>query len=135
MVEVVYSRKQIDHWQAALKDFAKTPRTRFTKRQAVEAMMSEVEEALKNHSYVEVAEILKDSGLDISKGLLKQYVNGYRREHTSAKRKQSTRKKAVPLSTANSQKTKDQTVSKVADQKTATNRRSRATKKATPQEK
>ncbi|PZO18182.1 MAG: hypothetical protein DCF25_10150 [Leptolyngbya foveolarum] len=131
MVEVVYSRNQINHWQSALKDFAKTPRTQFTKKQAVEAMMNEIEEALKNHSYVEVSETLKDSGLDISKGLLKQYVNGYRREHTSAKRKQSARKKAVPLSTENSQETKNQTVSKAADKKTVTNRRSQATKKAT----
>lgn len=134
MVETVYSREQIDDWQSALKDFAKTPRTQFTKRQVVEAMMSEIEEALKNHSYAEISEKLIDSGLDVSRGTLQQYVNAYRREHTSAKSKRrqsaSVKKKAVAPATASSQAAKNQTAPEVIEKK-ATSKKSPATKKAT----
>lgn len=44
-------------------------------------MIDEIEAALEDHPYEEVAQKLKALGLDISKGLLKQYVNVYRREH------------------------------------------------------
>ena len=84
--------QQIEGWQTQLQAFAKTPRTRFSKRQAVEAMIEEIEAALLSHPYEEVAEKLKDWGLDIAAGSLKQYVNAYRRaqaeetEGTSRKR-------------------------------------------------
>lgn len=78
MAETIYSVEQISSWQSELKNFAKTPRTRFSKKQAVEAMIDEIEEALRDHPYEEVAEKLKTLGLDISKGLLKKYVNAYR---------------------------------------------------------
>ena len=81
MVETVYSLEQISDWQSELKDFAKTPRTRFSKKQAVEAMIDEIEAALEAHPYDQVAEKLKALGLDIAPGSLKQYVNAYRREH------------------------------------------------------
>ena len=81
MVETVYSLEQINDWQSKLKDFAKTPRTRFSKKQAVEAMIDEIEAALEAHPYDQVAEKLKALGLDIAPGSLKQYVNAYRREH------------------------------------------------------
>ena len=81
MAETVYSLKQINDWQSQIKDFAKTPRTRFSKKQAVEAMIDEIEAALEAHPYDQVAEKLKALGLDIAPGSLKQYVNAYRREH------------------------------------------------------
>ena len=81
MPEPVYSLDQISQWQSQLKGFAKTPRTRFSKKQAVEALIVEIEEALQQHPFDEVAEKLKDWGLDIAAGSLKQYVNAYRREH------------------------------------------------------
>lgn len=92
MAEVVYSIQQIEDWQTQLQAFAKTPRTRFSKRQAVEAMIEDIEAALQSHPYEEVAEKLKDWGLDIAAGSLKQYVTAYRRaqaeetEGTSRKR-------------------------------------------------
>ena len=78
MAEVVYSIQQIEDWQTQLQAFAKTPRTRFSKRQAVEAMIEDIEAALQSHPYEEVAEKLKGWGLDIAAGSLKQYVNAYR---------------------------------------------------------
>lgn len=101
MSETVYSRKQIDEWQTKLAELADKPRTRFTKKQAVEALIEQIEQALTAHPYDQVAESLKEWGLDISPGSLKQYVNAYRRAHgsgaTTATRKRSTgkgRKKA-----------------------------------------
>ena len=97
MAETIYSLEQISDWQSELMDFAKTPRTRFSKKQAVVAMIDEIEAALEAHPYEQVAEKLKALGLDIAPGSLKQYVNAYRREHgtgpvpTAAKR---SRKKA-----------------------------------------
>ena len=77
----IYSIEQINGWGTQLKDLAKKPRTRFSKKQAVEALIDEIEEALEAHSYEEVAENLKAWGLNIAAGSLKQYVGGYRREH------------------------------------------------------
>ena len=45
MAEEVYSLEQITDWKSHLKGFAKTPRTRFSKKQVVEAMIDEIEEA------------------------------------------------------------------------------------------
>ena len=96
MTEVVYSLQQIEDWQTQLQAFAKTPRTRFSKRQAVEAMIEDIEAALQSHPYEEVAEKLKDWGLDIAAGSLKQYVNAYRRAQAEviggATRKRSGKK-------------------------------------------
>ena len=46
-------------------------------------MIEQVELALQSHPYDEVANSLKQWGLDIAPGSLKQYVNAYRREHLS----------------------------------------------------
>lgn len=83
MTETVYSREQIDGWLTKLDQLAEKPRTRFTKKQVVEAMIENIEKALTTHPYDEVAESLKGWGLDISPGSLKQYVNAYRRAHSS----------------------------------------------------
>lgn len=110
MAETVYSLEQISAWQSHLKGFAKTPRTRFSKKQAVEAMIDEIEEALKTHPYEEVAEQLKGWGLDIAAGSLKQYVNAYRREHgtevTAPAKKRSRR-----TATSKAKKTKQRSAS------------------------
>ena len=107
MAETIYSLEQISDWQSELMDFAKTPRTRFSKKQAVVAMIDEIEAALEAHPYEQVAEKLKALGLDIAPGSLKQYVNAYRREHgtspvtTAAKRsrKKAKKKKAETKAT------------------------------------
>ena len=103
MTEAVYSREQIDEWSTKLDELAEKPRTRFSKKQVVEAMIEKIEKALLAHPYDEVAESLKAWGLDISPGSLKQYVNAYRRAHTSgaskARRKRSTGRKGTAAKT------------------------------------
>lgn len=83
MTETIYSLEQVNDWQSKLADLAQKPRTRFSKKQAVEAMIEQVELALQSHPYDEVADSLKQWGLDIAAGSLKQYVTAYRREHCS----------------------------------------------------
>ena len=83
MPETIYSLEQINDWQSKLSVLAEKPRTRFSKKQAVEAMIEQIELALQSHPYDEVADSLKQWGLDIAAGSLKQYVNAYRREHSS----------------------------------------------------
>lgn len=83
MSESIYSLEQINDWQSKLALLAEKPRTRFSKKQAVEAMIEQIELALQSHPYDEVASSLKQWGLDIAAGSLKQYVNAYRREHLS----------------------------------------------------
>ena len=95
MAEEIYSKKQINDWQTQLKDFAKTPRTRFSKKQAVYAMIDEVEAALESHPYDQVAEKLREGGFDIAAGSLKQYVNAYRREHGSTAKPSSSRRRST----------------------------------------
>lgn len=101
MTETVYSREQVDEWSSKLDELAEKPRTRFTKKQVVEAMIEKIEKALTTHPYDEVAESLKGWGLDISPGSLKQYVNAYRRAHSSAsstkarKKRSGTRQKSA----------------------------------------
>ena len=85
MADSFYAPNQVHDWQSKLTSLAQKPRTRFTKKQAVEAMIEEVELALVSHPYEEVAENLKQWGLNITAGTLKQYVNAYRREHTAEK--------------------------------------------------
>ena len=103
MADSFYAPNQVHDWQSKLTGLAQKPRTRFTKKQAVEAMIEEVELALVSHPYEEVAENLKQWGLDITAGTLKQYVNAYRREHGAEKaapaRKRSSqgRRKRLPL--------------------------------------
>ena len=115
MADTVYSRQQVEDWQAQLQDFAKTPRTRFSKKQAVEALIEDIEAALEAHPYDEVAEKLRDWGLDIAAGSLKQYVNAYRKAHNdnaadsshkrSGKKKKAQKKGAVNNAVKPTQKT------------------------------
>ncbi|MEL6159888.1 MAG: hypothetical protein AAFR18_11765 [Cyanobacteria bacterium J06627_32] len=83
MADVVYSREQVELWQKNLEEIAQKPRTTFTKKQAVEALIETIEMALLTRSYDEVATGLKEWGLEISAGSLKQYVTRYRRSHTA----------------------------------------------------
>lgn len=94
MTETVYSREQIDEWLTKLDQLAEKPRTRFTKKQVVEAMIENIEKALTTHPYDEVAESLKGWGLDISPGSLKQYVNAYRRAHASGSSTKARKKRS-----------------------------------------
>ena len=108
MAEAVYSRKQVEQWQQKLEEIAAAPRTTFTKKQVVEELIDTIEKALETRSYLEVAEGLKDWGLDISEGSLKQYVSRYRRSRrpkaASSGRKQTTRA-AAPVAKASTQTT------------------------------
>lgn len=107
MTETVYSREQIDEWLTKLDQLAEKPRTRFTKKQVVEAMIETIEKALTTHPYDEVAESLKGWGLDISPGSLKQYVNAYRRAHSSgASAKPRKKRSGTPQQTAAKQPAK-----------------------------
>lgn len=94
MAEALYSRAQIERWQENLLAISNQPRTTFTKKQAVEALIETIETALATRSYDEVASGLKEWGLDISAGSLKQYVTRYRRAHSAnasvASRKRSS---------------------------------------------
>ncbi|MEN8446389.1 MAG: hypothetical protein ABG776_15415 [Cyanobacteria bacterium J06555_13] len=83
MADVVYSREQVERWQKNLEEISQEPRTTFTKKQAVEELIDTIEKALLTRSYDEVATGLKEWGLDISAGSLKQYVTRYRRSHSS----------------------------------------------------
>ena len=83
MADAVYSREQVELWQKNLEEISQAPRTTFTKKQAVEELIDTIEKALLTRSYDEVATGLKEWGLDISAGSLKQYVTRYRRSHPS----------------------------------------------------
>ena len=119
MADSFYVPNQVHDWQSKLTGLAQKPRTRFTKKQAVEAMIEEVELALVSHPYEEVAENLKQWGLDITAGTLKQYVNAYRREHgddktTPARRRSSQngkKKKTASSATSTVQPEKGKAVS------------------------
>lgn len=79
MPEAVYSRDQVEQYQQKLEQLSQLPRTTFTKKQVVETLMDAIEKALLTRSYEEVAAGLKEEGLDISAGSLKQYVSKLRR--------------------------------------------------------
>ncbi len=81
MAELVYSRTQVEQWHKKLDTIALEPRTTFTKKQVVEELIDPIEKALRTRSYAEVAEGLKEWGLEISEGSLKQYVSRYRKVH------------------------------------------------------
>lgn len=81
MADAVYSREQVERWQEKLEKIAVLPRTTFTKKQVVEALIVSIEKALETRSYEEVAQELAADGLEISAGSLKQYVSKFRRSH------------------------------------------------------
>ena len=83
MAEALYSREQVELWQKNLEEISQQPRTTFTKKQVVEELIDTIEKALLTRSYDEVASGLKEWGLDISAGSLKQYVTRYRRANPS----------------------------------------------------
>lgn len=121
MADEVYSITQIEGWQSKLQAFAKTPRTRFSKKQAVEALIDDIEAALEAHPYDEVAEKLKDWGLNIAAGSLKQYVNAYRREHgnetgSSTRGRSGKKKRAKKKGAANNAAASSQAASNKASQ-------------------
>jgi hypothetical protein len=95
-----YSLEQIDQWREQLGNLARQPRTLFSKRDAVEALIEPIQLALQSHSYEVVAKSLESWGLVISAGSLKQYVSRYRREYshlTSSKGKGKRRRSEVAL--------------------------------------
>jgi len=131
MAEVVYSREQVERWQKNLEAISKSPRTTFTKKQAVEELIDTIEKALATRSYDEVATGLKEWGLDISAGSLKQYVTRYRRSHPSTaatgshkrpgkskqKRKASSSAAKASSTATNAEVEKGESVAKKSDSK------------------
>lgn len=97
MTAPLYSQSQIEQWQKSLEEIALQPRTSFTKKRAVEALIDSIEKALKTRSYEEVADALKQDGLDIAPGSLKKYVSVCRRKHSpaTARRKRSSPSEAT----------------------------------------
>lgn len=85
MAESVYFRPQVEQWRQKLDEIAAEPRTTFTKAQVVEELFDTIEKALQTRSYSEVAEGLKEWGLDITEGSLKQYVSRFRKTHKTTK--------------------------------------------------
>lgn len=83
MTQSLYSRTQVEEWQATLVEIADKPRMTFTKKEVVEELIDTIELALKKRSYREVADELNKKGLDISEGSLKKYVSQYRRAHST----------------------------------------------------
>ena len=129
MAEVFYSREQIERWQKTLEEIAQQPRTSFAKKQVVEELIDTIEKALLNRSYDEVANGLKDWGLDISAGSLRQHVTRYRRTHSNKGR--SAKKPAAKKQTAQKQTTQKPAAQKRTTQKTVAQKT--AAKKRTTQ--
>ena len=89
MSDTVYSANTIADCQQELAALAKEPRTHFNKREAVAVLFEDIEAALVNHTYSEVAKRLGKSGIDISAGSLKQYMLKLKRERQGATKKTS----------------------------------------------
>ena len=124
MADAVYSREQVELWQKNLEEIAQEPRTTFTKKQAVEELIDTIEKALLTRSYDEVASGLKEWGLDISAGSLKQYVTRYRRSHPSkaaanSRRRSGKSKKKKSAAGAGSKASSGAATSKANQEKSA----------------
>ncbi|NET37834.1 MAG: hypothetical protein F6K19_38495 [Cyanothece sp. SIO1E1] len=102
MTPSAYTTEQVEQWRQQLEDLARQPKTQFSKKEVVEALIEPIQQALAIHSYEQVAQSLKQWGLDITAGSLKQYVTRYQRQRhskRSSKRKQkSKRELSQPLS-------------------------------------
>lgn len=73
--EAGYTQEQIEEWGQKLTEFAHQPKLVYTRKETVEALIEPITEALKTHSYKEVAETLRSWGFEITEGSLKQYVS------------------------------------------------------------
>jgi hypothetical protein len=92
-----YTPEQLEYWSQQLEELALQPRTRFNKKQTVEALIIPIQKALLTHSYEYVAEQLQSWGLDITSGCLKQYVTRYLRECQPGKRKRKSKETRVEV--------------------------------------
>lgn len=93
-----YSSEQIEQWREQLEELATQPRTVFSKKQAVEALIEPIEQTLSVHSYEVVAQQLHAWGLEITAGSLKQYVTRYRRELSPSSKTVNKAKRKHPSS-------------------------------------
>ncbi len=116
-----YSLEDVDTLQSQLKDFSYTPRTQFSKKQVVETLIEDIEEALEDHPYEQVAEKLKEWNFDISASSLRQYVSAYRRKHKDKTEEQhpTTEKKASRKSKQSTQRESQSTKRKPAHAESA----------------
>jgi hypothetical protein len=92
-----YTPEQLEYWSQQLEELALQPRTRFNKKQTVEALIIPIQKALLTHSYEYVAEQLQAWGLDITSGCLKQYVTRYLRECQPGKRRRKSKETRVEV--------------------------------------
>lgn len=97
MDDDLFSLEQVEDIQSMLGDMAQQPRTTFTKKQTIEAIIGDIEQALETRSFQEVAEGLTQKGLDVSVAALRQYVSRYRRSQkkTAGKAKKRAGKSKV----------------------------------------
>ena len=80
MADAFYSPDQLQRFQQCLVELAQEPPTQFSKKQVIEALFDDIQSALHIHSYEHVAQRLRNEGLEISTGSLKQYFTRTRRE-------------------------------------------------------
>lgn len=98
MDDEFFSLKQVEDIQSMLGDMAQKPRTTFTKKQTIEAVIDDIERALETRSFQEVAEGLTEKGVEVSVAALRQYVSRYRRSQkkkVGKKRKSAGQQKAA----------------------------------------
>lgn len=124
MDDEFFSLEQVEDIQSMLGDMAQQPRTTFTKKQTIEAIIDDIEQALETRSFQEVAEGLTQKGLDVSVAALRQYVSRYRRSQkkTAAgkhKKRSSATKKTAKKQPRTGQGPKQQAEEKAATKQTA----------------
>ena len=84
MADDSFSLEQVEDIQEMLGEMAQRPRTTFTKKQTIEAIMSHIDQALETRSFQEVADGLTEKGVEVSVGARRQYVSRYRRTQQKA---------------------------------------------------
>lgn len=87
MAEPMDSKQTMKQWQKARFVMAQQPRTTFTKKQVVEALIKDLEAALEKRSYQAVTAGFTEGALDISEGSLKQFVARSRRARNKGQAK------------------------------------------------
>ena len=117
MADRKFSAQLIEKGAQGLKALAKKPRTQFTVRETVEALFDDIEAALQNHGYAEVAAQLQQDGISIAKGTLKNYFLEIQRERSGNKKKTKTVTKHIRNTSSKITTVKQKTVTTNAEGK------------------
>ncbi|MBE9180236.1 hypothetical protein IQ268_16860 [Oculatella sp. LEGE 06141] len=79
-----YTTTHIEQAHQVLTELARQPKARFTMQELIAELLEPLQNALKLHTYEEVASGLKSScGIEIKASTLKQYVTRCARSHQS----------------------------------------------------